>query len=170
MPSKNTTDAEVAAIPELPTELLSLLNNRDDVATAETFEALAAAAGIDDTDVISAWVKVDKSELVNRPLYIRYWKILDSRDFIGNDYVVVFAVTYDGQNVFFSDGSQGIARQLKEVTDKRLRSGRYDDDASGEFLKIPNGLRMSEYDLDRNGNVTRDPSEKFSTGRTFYLA
>lgn len=169
MPSKNTENA-VAEIPELPAELLALLNNRDDVASAETFESLAASLGIDDSDIISAWVKVDKSELVNRPLYIRYWKILESRDFIGNEYVVVFAQTYDGQSVFFSDGSQGIARQLKEVTEKRLRQGRYDDDASGEFLKVPNGLRMSEYDLDRNGNVTRDPSEKFSTGRTFYLA
>lgn len=168
MPSKNTEVEEIQ--PELPVELVRMLENPDSIATAEQLEALAAAMGIDDTDVISPWVQVkDKEELINRPFYIRRWKTLQSKDFIGNEFVVVFAVTYDGHMIVFSDGSAGIARQLKEVSTKRFKLGIYVDPDGGEFLRVPNGLRMSEYDVDRNGNVTRDASEKFSTGRTFYL-
>lgn len=167
MPSKNTEVEEIQ--PELPAELMRVLNDVDAIVSADVLEELARAAGIDDTDVISPWSRVEKSDLVNRPFYIRQWKILESKDFIGNEFVVVFAVTYDGSMVIFSDGGQGVAKQLRGVTERRFASGSYAFDNGGEFLRVPNGLRVSEYDLDKNGNVTKDASQKFSTGTTYYL-
>lgn len=159
----------VAPIPEIPAEIARLLTNVDAVATAEEFEALAGALGIDDTDVISPWrVIKDKDELINRPFYIRDWKFSDSKKFIGS-FVVIYGVTYDtGEMFIITDGSTGIHNKIVDVMEKRALNPKTEG-VTG-FLKIANGLRRSDYWIDAFGKITDDESARVSTGSTYYLS
>lgn len=157
------TESDVAVVAEFPAELEEMINNIDAPVTADALEALAGSLGVDDTAVISPWRVVNKSELVNRPFYIRAWKFSNSDQFIG-DFVIVYAVTYDsGEMVIFTDGSTGVCEQIRRVQESRGPEG-----VQG-FLKVPNGLRESTYMIDSTGRPTRNADDKAGMGTTYYF-
>lgn len=166
MATKNN-DAALAT-PEFPAELVELIENIDAPMTAEQLEAMAAALNIDDTAVITPWRIAEKSELVNRPFYVKSWKFSNSDQFIG-DFVILYVVTYDSDEMLIiTDGSTGLCEQVRNVQTKRREQ--FGPDAPVGFLKVPNGLRVSEYWLDENNRPTKVLEEKRSTGRTYYFA
>jgi hypothetical protein len=94
------------------------------------------------------WDLVEKGTLVGKPFVI--WEFTFGAGDYG-EYVTVFAVTEDGQRIMFSDGSTGIARQLKTLADANIMGG----------ISCSKGLRPSHYDYDDHG--TKKPAT------TYYL-
>ena len=92
----------------------------------------------------------DKSELVNKPMLILAW-IFAPGDF-GENYCIMRVVTGDGSKYVVTDGSTGLAAQIREY---EARTG-----ATGGLL-VQRGLRKSEYDTEINGEMVH--------GTTFYL-
>jgi len=112
----------------------------------------------------------DKSKLVDVPMIAILWK------FSAGDYgafVSMAVVTNKGDKFIVNDGSTGIFRQLKELSsDKRVFGA----------LKIPHGLRESEYDtcpecgkpmtkdeVDCSNDLCNFSGDARSVGQTYYL-
>jgi hypothetical protein len=144
---------------------------RDDLDSPVDFDTLFAESGLSEEQFTfggSAYRVLSgaqKSELVNRPIGLRAWRF--KRGDMGG-YVIVFGVLHGtNEQVIFTDGSSGVYKQLSKITTDRLGN---DHPAPFEFLKVPNGLRVSEYGLNAEGRPAADDEEVVGKGRTYYLA
>lgn len=149
---------------------------RDDLDSFVTFDELFESSGLSEEQFTfggSAYRVLSgaqKSELVNRPLGLRAWRF--KRGDMG-PYVIVFAVLHGtDEQVIFTDGSAGVYRQLSKVTTDRIND---EHPAPFEFLKVPNGLRVSEYALGEDmrplsEDDIADGAKVAGKGRTYYLA
>lgn len=94
--------------------------------------------------------QIDKEELIGVPFVIVSWTFSKSKKFSNAEFVTVRVVTQDNRKLFFTDGSTGIYKQLKNIPQPGVLLCEY-------------GLRKSEYDYkDEKGKVTR--------ARTYYFA
>jgi hypothetical protein len=150
--------------------------SNDQLNTETTFEALIEGMGDDLTSYIfesSPYTVLDvagKVQLIDVPFIIRSWRFaVDQKTERG--YVVAFVVTEDNRHFIITDGSTGIANQLRAITEQRI-STKHPHPVEG--LYVQRGLRVSEYDLttDKDGTVrAAQAGEKVTgEGKTFYLA
>jgi hypothetical protein len=107
----------------------------------------------------------DKNALLGKKFLAVAWKFHESKEYLGNEYVSVYALTLDtinGETRFvFNDGSSGVYKQLRDLTDARITAGHKNPNA-GALIK--NGLKLSEYDrYDEKGVI-------IGKGKTFYLS
>lgn len=104
-----------------------------------------------------------KRELCGLPLFLMAWHFYEGEK-TGKEFVAIQAVQRrrDGSTgkYIVNDGSTGIYRQLRELTDRTGRTG---------ALLVKKGLRESVYDTDEDGNPTTDPELKVGKASTFYL-
>jgi hypothetical protein len=114
----------------------------------------------------SPWTLLtDKDKLVGRAFLAVQWKFHQSKEYLGSEYVSVYVITQDSLNgethFVINDGSTGIARQLRELTDNRV-DAEHKTPYGGALVK--GGLKLSEYDrTDEKGTV-------IGKGRTYYLS
>jgi len=114
----------------------------------------------------SPWTLLtDKNQLVGRAFLAVQWKFHQSKEYVGSEYVSVYVITQDSLNgethFVINDGSTGIARQLRDLTDSRLEAG-HRTPYSGALVK--GGLKLSEYErTDEKGTV-------IGKGKTYYLS
>lgn len=114
----------------------------------------------------SPWTLLtDKDKLTGRAFLAVQWKFHQSKEYVGSEYVSVYVITQDSLNgethFVINDGSTGIARQLRELTNARVASG-HKTPFSGALVK--GGLKLSEYDrTDEKGTV-------IGKGKTYYLS
>ena len=92
-------------------------------------------------------VEKDKSRLVNVPFVIIewfFWASEQKNEATGETYETEFASAYimteRHQKIIINDGSSGIYKDLKDVTEKRLKKG-LNDQQSRAALYAPNGLK-----------------------------
>lgn len=100
----------------------------------------------------------DKGTLVKTPMALLSWSFSESKEY-GGEYVVVRAITRDNRRIRFVDGSTGIRKQLRDLTDKRVNESH--PYPTGALLC--GGLRVSEYDY------TNDKG-KTAKARTYYIS
>lgn len=114
----------------------------------------------------SPWTLLtDKDKLVGRAFLAVQWKFHQSKEYLGSEYVSVYVITQDSLNgethFVINDGSTGICRQLRELTNAREDNG-HKSPYSGALVK--GGLKLSEYDrTDEKGTV-------IGKGKTYYLS
>lgn len=114
----------------------------------------------------SPWTLLtDKDKLTGRAFLAVQWKFHQSKEYVGSEYVSVYVITQDSLNgethFVINDGSTGIARQLRELTNARITNG-HKTPYSGALVK--GGLKLSEYDrTDEKGTV-------IGKGKTYYLS
>lgn len=141
-------------------DVLSAVKSFDDVRSL--FDA--AGVGVESMEDYGTGFKVtDKSKLVNVSLMILEWRFNDG-DFGDSGFVSVAAVTRNGDKVIFNDGSTGIYRQLRRVTDQRQARNHPTPQAG---LLVEGGLTRSDYETEvpgKDGKPVRTPAT------TFYLA
>jgi len=101
----------------------------------------------------------EKARLVSVPMIALQWVFNTGEN---GEFVSAHVVTKHGERLIINDGSTGIYRQLKDVTDRRLARG-VDAVRAHNNLFIPHGLKRSEYS-------TTDAAGKAIRGVTFYLA
>jgi len=114
----------------------------------------------------SPWTLLnDKNQLVGRAFLAVQWKFHQSKEYVGSEFVSVYVITQDSLNgethFVINDGSTGICRQLRELTDFRL-----DSNAKTPYggALIKGGLKLSEYErTDEKGTV-------IGKGKTYYLS
>lgn len=147
-----------------------MTQTRDDLDQVVDFDRFFAESGLTEEQFTfqgssyRVLAGAQKEELVNRPVGLRAWRF-KSGD-IG-EYVVVYAVLHGtNEHVIFTDGSTGIYRTLSKISTDRLNSNH---PAPFEYLKVPNGLRVSEYGLNAENRPAQDGEEVVGRGRTFYL-
>lgn len=118
----------------------------------------------------------EKAKLVGLPILLMEWHFVVSDGRFGDkgrEYVEVLCAVKEAdgglQRWKITDGSTGIAKQLRAYTDKTGTTG-------GVF--VPNGIRVSEYPLDpaTRQPMTRDQQRAYDThnrpypmGRTYYV-
>lgn len=135
-----------------------------------TIEDAIQALGVTDPSGLSwdasPWTLLsDKDKLVGRAFLAVQWKFHQSKEYLGSEYVSVYVITQDSLNgethFVINDGSTGIARQLRELTDTRELSN-HKTPYGGALVK--GGLKLSEYDrTDEKGTV-------IGKGKTYYLS
>lgn len=135
-----------------------------------TIEDAIQALGVTDPSGLawdaSPWTLLtDKDKLVGRAFLAVQWKFHQSKEYLGSEYVSVYVITQDSLNgethFVINDGSTGIARQLRELTDNRV-DAKHKTPYGGALVK--GGLKLSEYDrTDEKGTV-------IGKGRTYYLS
>lgn len=107
----------------------------------------------------------DKQQLVGKKFLAVSWKFHESKEYAGNEFVSVHIITDDtigGHKLFIlNDGSAGICKQLRGLTDQRLNDNHPNPQAGA---MIQNGLTLSEYDrFDEKGLL-------LGKGKTYYLS
>ena len=135
-----------------------------------TIEDAIAALGVTDPSGLSwdasPWTLLtDKDKLVGRAFLAVQWKFNQSKEYLGSEYVSVYVITQDSLNgethFVINDGSTGIARQLRELTNNREQS-KHKTPFGGALVK--GGLKLSEYDrTDEKGTI-------IGKGKTYYLS
>ena len=135
-----------------------------------SIEAAIQALGVTDPSGLaweaSPWTLLqDKNQLVGRAFLAVQWKFHQSKEYVGSEYVSVYVITQDSLNgethFVVNDGSTGICRQLRELTDHRTETG-HKTPYSGALIK--GGLKLSEYDrTDEKGTI-------IGKGKTYYLS
>lgn len=135
-----------------------------------TIEQAIQALGVTDPSGLSwdasPWTLLtDKDKLVGRAFLAVQWKFHQSKEYLGSEYVSVYVITQDSLNgethFVINDGSTGIARQLRELTDNRV-DAKHKTPYGGALVK--GGLKLSEYDrTDEKGTI-------IGKGRTYYLS
>jgi hypothetical protein len=135
-----------------------------------TIEDAIQALGVTDPSGLSwdasPWTLLtDKDKLVGRAFLAVQWKFHQSKEYLGSEYVSVYVITQDSLNgethFVINDGSTGIARQLRELTDNRV-DAKHKTPYGGALVK--GGLKLSEYDrTDEKGTI-------IGKGRTYYLS
>lgn len=104
----------------------------------------------------------DKDRLVKNPFAILEWRFTKSREY-NSDFVSMLIVTENGEKFIVNDGSTGICKQLRAITDERIRVGR---PYPQQGLAVKNGLRRSDYTTTLNVNGV----EKEIEASTYYLS
>lgn len=104
----------------------------------------------------------ENDQLIGKPLVILEWVF---RKGTFGEYVSAIIVTEDGTKAILNDGSTGICKQLREVTDSRIEEGRA---FPQQGLACENGLRRSDYEYrsvdEKTGEETLIPAS------TYYLS
>ena len=90
----------------------------------------------------------DKEQLVGRPFLALSWTF---RQGDMGEYCSVELVTAQNERLVINDGSTGVCAQLRKLT----------DEGEDRALLVTRGLRVSEYEKEIGGKVTK--------ARTFYL-
>lgn len=113
----------------------------------------------------SPYKLADKDILVDRAFLAVQWKFHESKEYAGSEFVSVYLITQDSINgethFVINDGSTGICRQLKELTESRIKNG-HKTPYSGALVK--GGLKLSVYDrVDADG-------KPLGKGKTYYLS
>jgi len=148
----------------------------DQLNTETTFEALITGMGDNVASYVfesSPYTVLDvsgKSTLIDVPFVVRSWRFaIDPKTERG--YVVAFVVTEDNRHFIITDGSSGIANQLRAITETRINT---QHPHPVEGLLVQRGLRVSEYDLttEKDGTIrAAGPGDKVTgEAKTFYLA
>jgi len=108
----------------------------------------------------------DKSPLVDRPFVIRHVRFQTDK-VTGANYLNMWVVRDDDALFRVTDGSTGIYAQMTQLVEERLDS---DHPTPYDGFIVANGLRFSEYGLDKN-NKAVDLGDKtaVSKGTTYYL-
>lgn len=163
-----STDIEAFAL-DVASALTEWKVDRDDLEFAMSFDQAIAGAGLEESQlsfVASPYrVVKDKNELVNQPFYIRFFRIaIDEKT--DRPYVVVYAITRGDEMVIFTDGSTGVFRQLTKEAQRRIDEGH--PVPNGAILVL-NGLRVSEYGIDKDGKPVGSGVKPDSMAETFYL-
>lgn len=118
--------------------------------------------------ILDAWEKLnqDKTPLIDRSIVISYVKFMTDKE-TGANYVNMWVVRDDDRLYRVTDGSTGIYDQMSAKVAELLAAD--DPHPYGPFV-FPNGLRVSEYGLDKNNKPVPlgDPSA-VSKGATYYL-
>jgi hypothetical protein len=112
----------------------------------------------DSVSILEDYQRVEKKHLEGVPFFINRWRFVEGEM---GEFVVAYCITRDpvrtesGESnlVFFTDGSTGILRQLREIT---INQGKR------ERLAVRNGLNRSEY--------TADTDTGPKQAETFYLS
>lgn len=187
-PTEVMTDKELAKASGTEVEKTTVPNkfSTEDYAAIDSFDAAIALASGVYGDVLSAEdvpefsdgfrvaTEQDKRNMDGVPLFLVDWKFLDSDYGVeGDKFVVVHAVTRNNDGSVtkwvLTDGSTGIARDLKNFTEKTGRDG-------GMLFK--GGLRVSDYQTDKDtGRPLSKPEireymiakKAMAPGHTFYL-
>lgn len=94
----------------------------------------------------------DKAMAVGREFLVIDWKFITDKD-TGREYASMRIINPQNEKAIINDGSTGIYRQLKDLSDRGIRGG----------IHCSNGLRVSEYVYEN------DNGEK-SNAKTYYLA
>lgn len=85
----------------------------------------------------------DKDSLINKKCLFLDWTFSrPEKEAFGTPYVTIRGVTADGERFRFSDGSQGICRELIQLTDRRVKKGNTKPNAG---LILNKGLSRSDY-------------------------
>src|SRR5262245_33975081 len=136
--------------------------------------ALALATDVHGTVKTSTAVRVageaEKATMVGKPIVLLEWHFIRSDKFQddGNgdrEFVEVLCVTDNGDGTAtkwkMSDGSTGIAKQLREYSDSTGRSG---------GVYVPHGIRVSEYALDPHTHrpMTREAQRGYDRAKQSY--
>lgn len=181
------TDRELGKAGQAPgTDLVPAKFSREDLGLIDSFDAAVALAMGVFGDVLNAadeplfgdgfkvMTDEDKRNLKGKPLLLLDWRFLDSEyGSDGDKYVVAHAIQrLDNGGVkkwVITDGSTGIARDLKNYTDKTGRDG---------GVLFSGGIRASDYQTDAETGTPLSKSEvreymvkgrKMAPGHTFYL-
>lgn len=129
----------------------------------------ALATGDDATVVLDPWEKLnqDKSPLVDRPFVLQHVKFMTDRETSAN-FANMFVVREDDRLFRVTDGSTGMYSQIAALVQDRLNAKHAHP--YGPFV-FPNGLRVSEFGIDKNGKAVTlgDPSQ-VGKGATYYFA
>ncbi len=134
----------------------------------------ADAVGIAETEadahvILDQWeaLNQDKSALVNHAFVIEHLKFMTDTA-TGANYVNAFVIRDDDRLYRVTDGSTGFYAQCVTLVQKRLADGH--PHPYGPYI-IDNGLRESEYGVDKNGKAVPlgDPTQ-VGKGSTYYIA
>lgn len=154
--------------------------NDSDLRSVETFEDAVASieaeyGGVADIadflgNGFSVLATADKYKLVGTPLIILEWRFNSGDQGL---FVSATVVTQDNARLIINDGSTGIYAQLRDLSDEQGRFG---------GLRVPKGLRASEYDTCAECGRPRrkddavcanercgDESDRRARGTTYYL-
>lgn len=124
------------------------------------------ADGIKSLDIVD-----NKDKLIGVPFLIVQWRFNESDKYKNEDgtngtFVSAEIMLTDGTLLVLNDGSTGIARQLRELSDRRIEAGHGMPYAGRAVNK---GLRKSEYDLPIEKVVNGKIVTEDTHGVTYYL-
>lgn len=173
MTSKTAAKTESATALEVTEDMRDAANEKrfDDsllrsLDTVEQVEAFLAANDIEVEsldDYGSGFAVLDnKDSLIGKKFVCIGWQFRMSKQF-GNAFVVAFIMTEDGDRHILVDGSTGINKQLREITDDRISRGRPN---AQQGLAVPRGLKRSDYTTEITVNGKTSEIE----ATTYYLA
>lgn len=141
----------------------SLLRALDSVEAVEAFLAANDIAVESLDDYGSGFAVLDnKDSLIGKRFIVIGWQFRQSKQY-GNPFVVAFCMTDDGDRFIVVDGSTGINKQLREITDDRISRGRPN---AQQGLAVPRGLKRSDYTTE----VTVNGKTSEIEATTYYLA
>lgn len=113
-------------------------------------------------------VSKDNDLLVGMDFLILSWRF--NHGAYGEDFVSAEIVTKHNEKLILNDGSTGICKQLRVVTDQRTERGHQHPYAG---LIVKNGLTVSKYFYnEKTGEISRVPKEgkDWTPASTYYLA
>lgn len=161
------------------TEVFKSVSITDDaLASIKSFDdavaLLNAQFGTESAESISDYgtgftLITDKNVLIGIPFLIVQWRFNEG-DY-SSEFVSAELVTQAGDKIILNDGSTGIYRQLRGVTDQRIKAGKTANAYAG--LAVPKGLTRTDYWFNED---TKETSSKPQTGKgwgpakTYYLA
>lgn len=131
-------------------------------AVAQYFETLGVNVADNDADGIKVVdILDDKDRLIGVPFIMLGW---DFNKGSFGDFVSIEAMLSDGSRIIINDGSTGIAKQVRELTEHRQASG-HPSPFGGRMVR--NGLRKSDYEVTI---VNPKGDEETIPATTYYLA
>lgn len=136
---------------------LANITSAKDISAA--FEAAGMIIGRATDELGDGFQEIEKRQLIDQAMILLSWTFAESKEYQGNEYVIVRAMLPDDRKVFFTDGGAGIYKQLKSLTAKRADQNHPNPNAG----LICNGLRLSEYDYTDDKGAT-------SRAKTFYIS
>lgn len=93
----------------------------------------------DSTTVGDGFTAIDKAELINRKCLFITWHLDSGANRIGDrGFLIIRGVTQDGIRFRITDGSTGLAQELRELSTKRTKAGQTGANAG---LILPRGLK-----------------------------
>lgn len=173
----NTDTAATSSALEVTPDALETLNGLAIATTDErdivlTFEEAIAAAGLTEEQMVfvASNYRVltgdDKSELIAKPFFIRLARFAIDPE-TDRPYVVLYVVTKDNEMLILTDGSTGIYKQISKRVAERIEDKH---PTPVENWMVVNGLRVSEYGIDADGNPVAAGVKPAGKARTFYIS
>lgn len=168
MVSKNVEKAASQELADLRAEANGYVIEERDLRDIKTLDEAFSfindqLGGVEDfADYGTGFVVLDKrgkDRLVGTPFVILEWRFVDSKQFKG-EFVSLLVITEGNEKFIVNDGSTGICKQLRAVTDDRIKAGRSNPQVG---LAVKAGLRRSDYE-------TVDSDGEELSASTYYLA